>query len=292
MLQEIAIADAYGQAFEFVKNPKEAGLKNELLDGCLWFQQNPKYLDGLLPGNFTDDTIRTIASCKLIKTYKDSAELFNPLIHFSAINKAFWEFHRKGWSSRFQKFIEENREKQSSEIFQKIVRKNTNGALMGILPFGFLSNISNVKNAAAMNAFSTHSAETIPYAQALALTVFFLRGENKICDLKSFLIENVEDLKIFKPNTNSMVAGDTFNIVISQIEKADKHLFSMSELILDCISLGGDTDSVAALCAGIFSQTDQYKKDQHFLNNNFLKIENENIRGVLAIHNSSICGII
>jgi len=27
MFYEIAIADAYGQAFEFIKNPKESGLK-------------------------------------------------------------------------------------------------------------------------------------------------------------------------------------------------------------------------------------------------------------------------
>jgi hypothetical protein len=62
MIKEIAIADAYAQAFEFVKNPETYGLKNRLVDGKLNFQQNPKYPE-LKPGNFTDDTIRTIASC-------------------------------------------------------------------------------------------------------------------------------------------------------------------------------------------------------------------------------------
>lgn len=31
MIREMAIADAYAQAFEFVKNPSEHGLKNQLI---------------------------------------------------------------------------------------------------------------------------------------------------------------------------------------------------------------------------------------------------------------------
>lgn len=279
MLREIAIADAYGQAFEFIKNPQEKGLKNELENDCLVFQQNPKYVDSLVPGNFTDDTIRTLASAKLIQNYGPDS-LMNPATHFEAIHRAFWLFHRKGWSGRFQKFMEDHKDCPPSEIFRKIVRKNTNGALMGILPFGLLNEMADVKNAAAMNAYSTHSAETIPYAQALALTIWFVKN-NSVRHLKSFLLDNVENLKIFKGDPWSMEAGDTFNVVLSQIEKAVECSFDMNQLIIDCVNLGGDTDSIAALCAGIFSCLPAYKEDKEFLKKHYHKIENQYNRGVL-----------
>jgi ADP-ribosylglycohydrolase len=287
MFHEIAIADAYGQAFEFIKNPKESGLKNVLVDGGLVFQQNPKYPD-LRKGWFTDDTIRSIACRRMMFNHR-YPQLLNIEEHFKAIVNNFWEFYRKGWSGRFQKFLEENQQFPVEDYHHKIVRKNTNGAVMGILPFGYFKEIYQVKNVSAIHAFSTHSHETIPYAQALALCVWFLRNnaeETAIPKLRKFLEDNVEGLYFFLGDANKMTSGDTFNVVLRQIEKAYMQGFTMEELIIDCVSLGGDTDSICALCAGIYSHSYLYKRyGGNFVKNHLDKIESGNSHGleVLAI---------
>ena len=278
MFHEIAIADAYGQAFEFVKNSKDFGLKNDLVDDVLVFQQNPKYPD-LHKGWFTDDTIRSICCRRMMLNYR-YPDLLNIINHFESIVNSFWEFYRKGWSGRFQKFLEENQQSPIIDYYYKIVRKNTNGAVMGILPFGYFKEIHEVKNVSAIHAFSTHSHETIPYAQALALCVWFLRNntdEDSILKLRNFLEDNVEGLYFFLGDANKMTSGDTFNVVLRQIEKAHMKYFTMEQLIVDCVNLGGDTDSICALCAGIYSHSQFYKKyGGNFVKNHLDKIENGN----------------
>jgi len=274
MIQEIAIADAYAQAFEFVKNPSEHGLSNKTVDGALVFQQNPKYKD-LKPGDFTDDTVRTIASYWTIN-YRPWD--LTPELYFISIGDAFWAFHRKDWSKRFQEFMENNKD-YINDCLDKIVKRDTNGAIMGILPFGLLDSIYEVKTMAAMHAFSTHSASTIPYAQAAALCVYYLRNnkyKNAISGLRNFLLDNVEELSIVKGSPGSMRAIDTFNVVLRQIEKAYERQMSMTELVIDCVDLGGDTDTIAALSAGIYSNSYHYQHSaDDFVDKNFNSIERD-----------------
>ena len=287
MIREMAIADAYAQAFEFVKNPSEHGLKNQLIHtdcgGKLNFQQNPKYSD-LKPGDFTDDTVRTLASFSCLFANLPS---LSHEIHFCKINEYFWGFYRKGWSGRFQKFMEDHECFSPHEFIHKIVKKDTNGAIMGVLPFGYFDSIYKAKTAAAMHAFSTHSAATIPYAQATALCVYFLRNnpeKDAILKLRKFLLDNVEELCYFKGNPGSMRAAETFNVVLSQIEEADKSQSTMTELVMDCVDLGGDTDTIAALCAGIYSHSWHYLNTaDYFIDRNFESIEqgNPNNRDIL-----------
>lgn len=260
MLLEIAIADAYGQAFEFIKNPESYGLKNELSDGLLVFQQNPRY-STLKPGYFTDDTIKTITSFRLIKNYSYE-DLLNPRNHFREIHNCFWLFYRQGWSGKFQHFMESNKEFSSDYIFEKLVRRNTNGALMGALPLGLnRDSISEIKNIAAAHALATHSFETIPYVQALALMSWYLTRTNiNSCDsLYKFLLENVEGLKFFNGDPNKMTAADTFNVVYDVFATAIALGRDMPNLITKCVALGGDTDSIASLAAGLYSLSSMYK---------------------------------
>lgn len=274
MLKEIAIADAYAQAFEFVKNPKEKSLKNQIKDGRLNFQQNPKYPD-LKPADFTDDTIRTMAAYSCIS--ENRPENLTPELHFCRIHEYFWEYYRKGWSGRFQKFMEEHYGSYSHQFINKIVKRDTNGAIMGVLPFGLLDSIYKVKTTAAMHAFSTHSASTIPYAQAAALCVYYLKGnpqKDAISKLKNFLLDNIEELRIVRGDPWSMKAVDTFNVALDQIEKADKKQSCMTELVMDCVNLGGDTDTIAALCVGIYSHSWHYVNNaDYFVDRNFGNIE-------------------
>lgn len=277
MLLEIAIADAYGQAFEFIKNPESYGLKNELSDGRLIFQQNPRY-STLKPGYFTDDTIKTITSFRLIKNYSYE-DLLNPRNHFREIYNCFWLFYRQGWSGKFQHFMESNREFSSDYIFEKLVRRNTNGALMGALPLGLnRDSISEIKNIAAAHALATHSFETIPYVQALALMSWYLKRTNinNFHYLYKFLLDNVEGLKFFTGDPNKMTAADTFNVVYDTFTSTFNDDIDMPNLIIKSVSLGGDTDSIAALTAGLFSSSIMYRNfngNKSFVENHLPFIE-------------------
>lgn len=255
MLKEIAIADAYGAAFEFVKNPDSHGLIN---DGET-FQKHPKYELG--SGKFTDDTIRSMANVEVItwNQYK-SESLFNQLEYIIWLRIYFLRFYRKGWSGKFQQFLENERDSTDLEIFRKLIRSNTNGAIMGVLPIGYLKNETDVKLAASAQALSTHSWETIPYAQAMALSAhYFLHKKGVLRDLKEYLLDNVDGLSLHKTKSyNSMTAADTAMIVLEVLNKSEKDLKSV---MIKAVSLGGDTDSVAALSVGIASCSEEFENN-------------------------------
>lgn len=277
MILEFAIADAYAQAFEYVKNPKSHGLIN---DGKT-FQQNPKYPD-LKPGDFTDDTIRTICSANMVlNSDRIWSKMDSPKEHFRYLREYFFKFHRKGWSGRFQSFMEENKGEDLDVVYSKIQRRNTNGAIMGILPFGYLKTISEVKNISAAHALSTHSSSTIPYAQAAALCVWYLRN-NKAkkagLELRNFLLDNVEELSYIKGDPGSMAAIDTFNVVLGQVELAIRKQKYMFQVIRDCVNLSGDTDTITALTVGIYSLTSEYSmfSADYFVDSGIRQVEIEN----------------
>lgn len=283
MILEFAIADAYAQAFEYVKDPKSHGLVN---DGKT-FQQNPKYSD-LKPGNFTDDTIRTICSASMVLS-TDVSVLYNPKKHFFHLRQYFFKLYRKGWSGRFQSFMEENKDKDLDTVYNKIQRRDTNGAIMGILPFGYLPSVSEVKDIAAAHATSTHSASTIPYAQATALCIWYLRNhknnKKEALNLKDFLLDSVEELHIFKGNPDNMKASDTFNVVLTQVENAVKNEKYMFQVLRDCVALGGDTDTIASLTAGIYSKT----REHNFFGDDYFISKLEEIESGNTETQASIC---
>ena len=73
MLIEIAIGDAYGIGFEFVKNTPDR--PNDLSQ----FYQHPKY-SNLIPGQYTDDTQRALANMRVVC----SNDVLHPLSYANA----------------------------------------------------------------------------------------------------------------------------------------------------------------------------------------------------------------
>lgn len=255
MLKELAIADAYGAAFEFVKNPDS----HELINDGVTFQKHPKYELG--SGKFTDDTIRSMANADFITMRKNKSDLYyNQLEYVTWLRKYFWRFYRKGWSGKFQQFLEEHKDSTDLEVFKKLNRSNTNGSIMGVLPLGYLPTENSAKLAASTQALSTHSWETIPYAQAMALSAhYFLYKKGRLNNLQEYLLDTVDGLKIYSPKSyNSMLASDTAMIVLDVLRKSEKDLKSV---MIKAVSLGGDTDSVAALSVGICSCCEEFENN-------------------------------
>ena len=267
MLLEIAVADSYGIAFEFVKDPASHNLKNDLT-----FQQNPRYHD-LLPSQYTDDTLRSIATWRVISLGgKLTSAPFNPTLYAHAIKTEFLRDKRAGWSKKFQAYLQQSEDIGETALdFMRGIstRAESNGSIMGSLPCGFLQHPVDVRLAAAAQAVSTHSAATIPYAQAMALAAHFhIYDLGKRDELSDFLWDEVEgydqafDLSA-SPQPVDMTAKQTATAVLHLLEGGK----SLTGIMTEAVNVGGDTDSVAALAVGIASCCDEYDQDipQHLI---------------------------
>lgn len=262
MLFEMAVADAYAIPFEFVTDYAAHGLQNDLAT----YQQHPKY-DGLRPSQYTDDTQRSIvnAQCVLAANWHD----ITGIVRMWQLE--FAEDPRDGYSRNFQRFMAENRAGISSpwDWLSKITtKKNTNGSIMGAAPFGCLPDPVQVKLAASLQAMITHSPETIPYAQAMALAAhFFIYGVGLPQELGYYLVETVDSADIALDDLRfgdhlpsrrvGMTARDTCFAVLQLLDRQP----SLSAILRRTVEVGGDTDSVAALAVGIASCSEHYEYD-------------------------------
>lgn len=264
MLLEMAVADAYGIAFEFVKDYDAHGLKNDLT-----FQQNPRYPE-LRPSQYTDDTLRSIATWRAITSRASSASPFNPETYGEHILLEYMRDRRPGWSKRFQKYLHdhviEERHAHPRKFLRGIsTRKESNGSIMGCLPCGVLHHPVDVRLAASTQALATHSAATIPFAQAMALSAhYFIYDLGPPRELEMFLENEVEG---WSPNFDSVWHGPMSDIDMSAKKTAYAvlcllyHGTSLTGIMKEAIKVGGDTDSVAALAVGIASCSADYEND-------------------------------
>jgi ADP-ribosyl-[dinitrogen reductase] hydrolase len=258
MLLELAVADAYGIAFEFVKDWSAHGLVNDLSG----YQQHPEYA-GLKPSQYTDDTQRTMATGWTIC----SGDWVEPASYLHHLQTEFTSSPRAGYSRNFQSLIESMKGKSSIDFLRAIKRRAaSNGSIMGCLPCGFLPDPADVRLAATMQAISTHSFSTVPHAQSLALAAHHFIHGGKRDGLREFLSRESEGPNEgYRPKVGgvSMNASDTGAAVLHLMGCGDyaPHFDSLSEILLNAVALKGDTDSVSALAVGIASLSDEFAKD-------------------------------
>jgi ADP-ribosyl-[dinitrogen reductase] hydrolase len=256
MLVELGLADAYGIGFEFVDRK---GDDRPVTGDC--FYQNPNYTT-LVPGQYTDDTQRSVANAVVVLD-------FDPLSMMSYAEMyvgVFLDDPRDGYSRNYQAFLESV---NSRDGFVENVKRTaiSNGSIMGVLPLGYLPSPGVVKAAAAVQAMTTHSHETVPYAQSLALAAhYFLTGDSNsdFFGMLKYLEENMDwsndrimDWK--RPDRRGpvkMTAYDTWSAVMTLQMKQ-----SLSDILVSAVNLRGDTDSVAALAVGLASLNPQIKND-------------------------------
>ncbi len=257
MLRELGLADAYGIGFEFV--PADGDTR---LNSGATFYQHPKY-DTLKPGQYTDDTQRSIANALVvlegdplsIQSYADSYV------------DVFRADPRDGYSRNFQKLIESC--KTGSDLIDKVVpTADSNGSIMGVLPLGYLPTPGLVRAAAAAQAMTTHSYATVPYAQDLALRAHNLiygprRVEGSLFNYAGTKItsraawqNNKEIMPTREPGPVKMSAHDTWCAVIEL-----QQINSLRKIMRAAVNMRGDTDSVAALAVGLASLDPQVQND-------------------------------
>lgn len=254
LLTSIAVADAYAIPWEFVKDPANHNLNNDLAT----YQTHPKYGPSgeLVASQYTDDTLRSIATALVvINHYRNVEELFNPCVYIKSMQSVVSADRRKGWSRRFQAYMEANLITTPAEFMRGLTPKaKSNGAIMGCLPLGFLKNFEDIKLAATCQAISTHSVDTAIYAQMLALAAhYFLYGLGDTDTLPMFLKAHGCDTTEFQNNdvpapwdmTAKVTALSALQLVIQNN--------SLTDILRAAVDIGGDTDSLAALAVGIAS---------------------------------------
>lgn len=247
MLQEIAIADAYGAGFEFAA-PEVIATHNNLHDYV------PHQLYGML-GNYTDDTQMSLALSELLISNSDwtALNIANQFV------RCFKRDPRQGYSKGFYSLLTQVEDGQ--QLLDSIRAISTrNGAAMRSVPLGVLANKHQLLAYAKQQAIITHNtAIGIASSRAVALSAHFgLYQLGDVSQLPAFLqSEEVGDWNYDWQHTVTVEAFDTVSAALSCLLRHD----NQADLLQSCVALSGDTDSVAAIAVGIASCFTSYSKN-------------------------------
>ena len=136
---------------------------------------------------------------------------------------------------------------------------------MGAAPLGYLANPVEVRLAANMQAMTTHSIMTAPYAQIIALAAhYFIYHVGSKAGLIPFLAKEVEGAASTLqgatdvPEGKSSMGASAACIRVLQLLHAHD---TLSGMIRQAVDLGGDTDSAAALAVAIGSCSPEFAHD-------------------------------
>ena len=176
MLQEIAIADAYGAGFEFAA-PEVIATHNNLNDYV------PHQLYGML-GNYTDDTQMSLALSELLISNSDwtALNIANQFV------RCFKRDPRQGYSKGFYSLLTQVEDgKQLLDSIRAISTRN--GAAMRSVPLGALADKQQLLAYAKQQAIITHNtAIGIASSRAVALSAHFgLYQLGDVSQLPAFL---------------------------------------------------------------------------------------------------------
>jgi ADP-ribosyl-[dinitrogen reductase] hydrolase len=188
--------------------------------------------------SFTDDTVMTIATAN--KLLKNS----NYVTEYQHFGK---EYFSRGYGGMFKKWIQEpNPEPYNSY---------GNGSGMRVSPVAYwFDTLEEVLTEAEASASVTHNhIEGIKGAQAIAAAVFMARKGQSKAEIKAYISEKFgynldRTLDEIRPTYVFDVTcqGSVPEAIIAFLESND-----FEDCIRRAISIGGDTDTIAAMAGGI-----------------------------------------
>lgn len=247
MMKEIAIADAYGAGFEFCgieKINKYNNLSNYM----------PHELYGFC-GKYTDDTQMSIAIAEFIldEMPRSTESVLSKML------SCFKRDPREGYSKGLYHLLQNS---NGVEELTKTIRGNSdrNGAAVRVMPIGFIPDKQEVIELARIQARATHNSESgMSSSCAVALAAYFgLHMCGEISELRAFL--KSESLGFWNYDWKGPVSVNAMDTVSAAFSCLIKRR-SLRELLVDCVGLGGDTDSVSAIAIGIASCFNEYDND-------------------------------
>ncbi|MBB6402505.1 ADP-ribosylglycohydrolase [Methanococcus maripaludis] len=248
MLTDIAIADAYGAAFEYVRDSKFY-IRNDLKR----YYKHPTH--NIKPGCYTDDTQMSIAIARLMLS--NDIWTKRTLAHYFL--DTFRLDPREGYAKNFYNFLKST--KTADEFVSNIKPVSVKaGAAMRSGVIGLYSEIDKVIEYATLNAKLTHDTKTgINSSIAAALMVhYFVHAKGSVSGLLHFL-NNCVSMKCTDTWQGFVGADgmDAVNAAITAIVSSD----SLSEVLRKCVDFRGDTDTVAAIAIASATNCSEIKHD-------------------------------
>ena len=163
MLLELAIGDAYGAGFEYVKSRAYIRENNNLRG----YIEHPRHKQK--PGTYTDDTQMSLAIAELIVEGKS----WTPETIAAKFVEVFHRDVRKGYAGGFYAFLKKTR---SARDFLENIKPHSNksGAAMRAGPVGVYPELNQVIDFSTRQAKLTHNtADGIHAAVAASLMVHY-----------------------------------------------------------------------------------------------------------------------
>lgn len=247
MLQQLAIADAYGAGFEF-SAPEKAIAHNKLTHYL------PHELYGFI-GRYTDDTQMSIAISEALL----ANESWSATLVANKLVECFKRDVRQGYSKGFFELL--NKVNDGSELLSRIrADSHRNGAAVRSIPLGYLPSIRDVIHYAEVQAAVTHNTEVgIQSSISIALISYFaLKMNGQPHEIPDFL--STLNLNVWKFDWNREASVDAYETLSAALTCLLTGK-SLADILKKCIALGGDTDSVASISVGLAACFSQYPND-------------------------------
>lgn len=237
MILEIAVADAYGAAYEFSKKPPPNDLK---------FHLNKGRKDDIGLGEYTDDTQMSIA---IMRHMLSGKPLNQHWISWFFLNE-FKKNPIDGYARKFQEFLE-NCKSVNNFTSGIMPQSKRNGSVMRSVPVGVLSTVEEVINYSYLQSSVTHATqEACLGATAVALASHYYYHRLDDPKLVASYLKRTIGFSLQK--VDKSVACDALETAHAAIWIA-KNSKDCKTAMKKSVDLGGDTDSVAAVSAGLIS---------------------------------------
>lgn len=191
--------------------------------------------------HFTDDTVLTVAIAEGLLNGGAEADFI------AALQKYGRMFPHAGYGEYFWHWL--------NTASPQPYRSWGNGAAMRVSPVGWWGDdLATVEAVAARTAAVTHDhPEGIKGAQAVAAAIFLARTGETLADIKNYLTQRYgynlqRSLAIIRPDYRFDVScqGSVPEAIIAFLESTD-----FEDAVRNAISLGGDSDTLAAITGSI-----------------------------------------
>lgn len=218
---------------------------------------------------FTDDSVMTLALAKAITESKpDYSDLSkNAVKYMQEFGK---RYPHAGYGSGFKKWIASDKPNPYGSW--------GNGAAMRVSAAGFAANsLEEAKMLSRKITEVTHNdPEGIKGAEATTVAIYMARTGSSILEIKDYIDKNYYRLKFTLDEIRKTYKFDsTCQGTVPEALMAFFESTGFKDAIRNAISIGGDSDTVAAICGGVAEAYYGIPKDIReraltFLDNNLL----------------------
>ena len=212
------------------------------------YEERIKILDKNTPlfhmeSSYTDDTVLTCAIYDAIKNDKDYEKYLREY-GLKEVDLGFDKYGRSRFGKGFVDWLNNNSDGYSYG----------NGAAMRISPVGYLFNtLEEVKEESYKASIPSHdNIDAVKGAEAVATTIFLLRTGHSKEEVIKYIKDNYYNLDL---DLETLQGNNEFSSKAIITVPQALYIFSISTDFEDCIrkaiSIGGDTDTIAAMTGSI-----------------------------------------